>query len=173
HAATASTGVAVADFYPRLTLGAHFGLAALSGNDFGAWGNRMWSIGPSLQLPIFDQGRRRATLTVRQLQQQEAAIAYHQSVLQAWHEIDNALNAYSAERQRNARLIEKERSSRDALTLAQANYENGRTDFLTQLDAQRSLIAAQRERADSDTQLGIGWSAVIKALGPGKMTDDQ
>jgi len=87
-------------------------------------------------------------------------------VLQAWHEIDNALNAYSAERQRNARLIEKEASSRAALALAKARYENGLTDFLTQLDAQRTLLAAQRDRADSDTQAGLAWSAVIKALGP-------
>jgi len=166
HAATANTGVAVADFYPRLTLGAHFGFQTLSTDGFGDWANRTWSIGPSLQLPIFDNGRRRATLTVRRLQQQEAAIAYHQTVLQAWHEIDNALNAYSAERERNARLVEKERSSRDALTLAKVRYENGLTDFLVELDAQRTLIAAQRDRADSDIQLGLDWTAVTKALGP-------
>ncbi|MDR0274367.1 MAG: efflux transporter outer membrane subunit [Burkholderiaceae bacterium] len=166
HAATANTGVAVADFYPRLTLGAHFGLQTLGNGGFGDWGNRTWSIGPGLQLPIFDGGRRRATLTVRRLQQQEAAIAYHQTVLQAWHEIDNALNTYGAERQRNARLLEKETSSRAALLLAQARYQNGLTDFLTELDAQRTLLAARRERADSDTQLGLAWSAVIKALGP-------
>jgi NodT family efflux transporter outer membrane factor (OMF) lipoprotein len=166
HAATAATGIATADFYPRLTLGASAGFQALSTESFGDWGNRTWSLGPGLQLPIFDNGRRNATLTLRQLQQQEAAIAYHQSVLQAWHEIDNALNAYSAERARNVQLLQKERSSRDALALAQANYESGLTNFLTQLDAQRSFIAAQRERTDSDTQLGLVWTAVIKALGP-------
>jgi len=166
HAATANTGVAVADLYPRFTLGAHLGLQTLGSGGFGSWGNRTWSIGPSLQLPIFDNGRRRATLTVRRLQQQQAAIAYHQTVLQAWHEIDNALNAYSAERTRNAQLTEKQASSHAALALAKARHENGLTDFLTQLDAQRTLLAAQRERADSDTQLGLAWNAIIKALGP-------
>jgi NodT family efflux transporter outer membrane factor (OMF) lipoprotein len=168
HAATAATGVATADFYPRLTLGASAGFQALSTESFGDWGNRTWSLGPGLQLPIFDNGRRNATLTLRQLQQQEAAIAYHQTVLQAWHEIDNALNAYSAQRVRNVHLIEKERSSRDALALAKANYESGLTNFLTELDAQRTFIAAQRERADNDAQLGLAWTAVIKALGPAR-----
>jgi NodT family efflux transporter outer membrane factor (OMF) lipoprotein len=166
HAATANTGVAIADFYPRFTLGARFGFQTLGLSNFGDWGNRTWSIGPSLQLPIFDNGRRTATLTVRRLQQQEAAIAYHQTVLQAWHEIDNALNAYSAERMRNVHLVERERSSRDALMLAEASYENGLTNFLSQLDAQRALIAAQRDRAASDIELGQNWVLVLKALGP-------
>ncbi len=173
HAATANTGVAVADLYPRITIGAQFGLESLSSNHLDAWGNRQWSIGPHIQLPIFDGGRRRATLTVRRLQQQEAAIAYQQTVLRAWHEIDDALSAYAAERQRNVELAEKERASRDALALARVHYEKGLTNFLVQLDAQRTQLAAQRQRSDSDARLSLALVAALKALGgpvPGRVS---
>lgn len=165
HAATANIGVAVADLYPRITLGATFGFQAVDNGSFGEWGSRQWSIGPSLQLPIFDNGRRRSTITVRELQQQEAAVAYQQTVLKAWHEIDDALSAYTAERQRNAQLAVRERSSRDALQLAQVRYDHGLTDFLVQLDAQRTWLQAQRDYTESTSRLALGLVAVSKALG--------
>jgi outer membrane protein TolC len=118
-----------------------------------------------LQLPIFDNGRRRATVELRELQQQEAAVAYQQTVLKAWHEIDDALSAYSAERQRNAQLAVKERSSRDALQLARVRYEHGLTDFLVQLDAERTWLQAQRDYTESSSRLALGLVAVSKALG--------
>ena len=137
----------------------------MSASNFGDWGNRDWRIGASPSLPIFDMGRRRGTIQLRQLQQQEAAVAYHQTVLQAWHEVDNALSSYTAEQQRQAQLRERERQSRDALMLAQARYRGGMTDFGVELDAQRTLLAAQREAADSDSRLALGLVAVYKALG--------
>jgi outer membrane protein TolC len=146
HAATARIGVAVADLYPRVTLGAGFGYESVGSDRFGEWGSRQWHVGPSISLPIFDNGRRRSTVDLRELQQQEAAVAFQQTVLKAWHEIDAALNAYSAERQRHAELAERERQSRDALTLAHARYANGLTDFGVELDARRVLLQAQRDQ---------------------------
>lgn len=165
HAATASIGVAVADLYPRITIGASFGFQSVDASTFGEWGSREWSIGPSLQLPIFDGGRRRATVTLRKLQEQEAAVAYQQTVLKAWHEIDDALSSYTAERQRNAQLAAMEVASRDAWELARVRYEHGMTDFLVALDAQRTLLQAQRAHADSNARLALGLVAVTKALG--------
>jgi NodT family efflux transporter outer membrane factor (OMF) lipoprotein len=165
HAATANIGVAVADLYPRVTIGAGFGFQSVDGDSFADWGSRQWSIGPSLQLPIFDGGRRRATVTLRELQQQEAAVSYQQTVLKAWHEIDDALSAYTAERLRNVQLADRERSSRDALQLARVRYDHGLTDFLVQLDAQRTWLQSQREYTESTSRLALGLVAVSKALG--------
>ncbi|WP_213955923.1 efflux transporter outer membrane subunit [Variovorax sp. dw_954] len=164
HAATASIGVAVADLYPRITIGASAGLSSVDASTFTDWGSRQWSIGPSLQLPVFDGGRRRATVTLRKLQEQEAAVAWQQTVLKAWHEIDDALSAYTAERQRNAQLALKERSSRDSYQLASVRYEHGLTDFLVQLDAQRTLLQAQREYAESSGRLAVSLVSIAKAL---------
>jgi NodT family efflux transporter outer membrane factor (OMF) lipoprotein len=167
HAATARVGVAVADLYPRVTLGAGFGYESVGSERFGDWGSRQWHVGPSLSLPIFDNGRRRSTVDLRELQQQEAAVAFQQTVLKAWHEIDTALNAYSAERQRHAELIERERQSRDALTLAHARYANGLTDFSVELDARRALLQARRDQAQSTSRLSVNLVGVYKALAGG------
>jgi NodT family efflux transporter outer membrane factor (OMF) lipoprotein len=165
HAATARIGVAVADLYPRVTLGAGFGYESVGSERFGDWGSRQWHVGPSISLPIFDNGRRRATIELRELQQQEAAVAFQQTVLKAWHEIDSALNAYAAEGQRQVELAERERRSRDALVLAAARYKGGLTDFGVELDARRTLLQARRDQAQSTSRLSVGLVAVYKALG--------
>ncbi|MGF6345445.1 efflux transporter outer membrane subunit [Variovorax sp. W2I14] len=167
HAATARVGMAVADLYPRVTLGAGFGYESVGSERFGDWGSRQWHVGPSLSLPIFDNGRRRSTVDLRELQQQEAAVAFQQTVLKAWHEIDTALNAYSAERQRHAELVEREHQSRDALTLAHARYANGLTDFSVELDARRALLQARRDQAQSTSRLSVNLVGVYKALAGG------
>ncbi|HEX7867976.1 MAG TPA: efflux transporter outer membrane subunit [Variovorax sp.] len=165
HAATARIGVAVADLYPRVTLGAGFGYESVGSSRFGEWGSRQWQIGPSITLPIFDGGRRRGTVELRELQEQEAAVAFQQTVLKAWHEIDSALTAYAAERQRQTELAERERRSRDALVLAAARYKGGLTDFGVELDARRALLQAQRDQAQSTSRLSVDLVAVYKALG--------
>lgn len=165
HSATAAIGIAVADLYPRITLGASFGLESTSTSNLGNWGSRRWSIGPSLSVPIFDSGRRRTVVVLRKLQEQEAAIAYQQTVLRAWHEIDTALTGYTAMRQRNLSLAEREQEAREACRLAEVRYRHGQSNFLEALDAQRSLLAAQREYANSSSRLSIRLVAIYKALG--------
>jgi NodT family efflux transporter outer membrane factor (OMF) lipoprotein len=167
HAATAGIGVAVADLYPRITLGAAFGFESFEGSRFGSWATRTWNIGPSLSLPVFDQGRRRATIVLRELSQQQAAVSYQQTVLKAWHEIDDALTGYDAERGRNANLRKKESASRDAYDLARAQYNRGLTDFLAQLEAERTWLQARRDLSDSDHQLFVKLIAVYKTVGGG------
>lgn len=167
HAATADIGVAVADLYPRITLGASFGFESYEDRRFGEWSTRTWSVGPSLSLPIFDMGRRRATVVLRELAQQEAAVAYQQTVLKAWQEIDDALTGYDAERGRNARLRTKEAASREAYDLARARYSRGLTDFLVELDAQRTWLQVRRDLADSNHQLFMRLIAVYKSVGGG------
>ena len=165
HAATANVGIATADLYPQITLGASFGSESVGAAKFGEWASRQWSIGPSLSLPIFDHGRRKATVNLRELQQQEAAVAYQQTVLQAWHEVDEAITRYIAEGQRRDKLQEKVRRGAEALTLAKTRYAKGLTDFLPQLDAERSHLQAQRELAESTGLLSTSLVGVYKALG--------
>jgi NodT family efflux transporter outer membrane factor (OMF) lipoprotein len=167
HAATAQIGVAVADLYPRITLTGSFVQQSLHTADFSEWGSRQWTIGPSLSLPIFDGGRRRAVVEVRKLDQQQAAIAYQQTVLRAWHEIETALSGYSAERERNAELAQALAASRDAYEIARVRYNHGMINYLAELDARRTLLQTERAYSQSNTQLGTKLVAVYRALGGG------
>jgi len=167
HAATAGIGIAVADLYPRITLGASFGFESVASSKFGDWGSRQWSVGPSLSIPIFDQGRRRATIVLRELQQQEAAVAYQQVVLKAWHEVDDSISSYVAETQHADRIAERLRLSQSDADLAQARYANGLTTFLPVLSTNTLLLDARRDLSDSRARAQTALVAIYKSLGGG------
>jgi len=169
HSATANIGIAKANLYPSIRLGAKFGFESYLSGEFSDWGSRAWSVGPSLNLPIFDHGRRTATVQLRELQQQEAAVNYQKTVLQAWQEIDDALSAYSAEQQQVQELKARSDAASDAYRLVQARYDGGVNDFTAVLDAQRGYLQARRDLVGSEGRLAARFITVNKALGNGPM----
>jgi NodT family efflux transporter outer membrane factor (OMF) lipoprotein len=164
-AATASVGVAVADLYPRITIGATFGFETLHANQIADWGSRQWSIGPSLSVPVFDHGRRRSAIELRERQQQEAAIGYQQTVLRAWHEVDDAISAYVAETRNGDVARQRVRNAEEARAISAARYAKGMTDYLPSLAADQTLLQARRAQAESTGRLRTQLVAVYKALG--------
>ncbi|HTW29991.1 MAG TPA: efflux transporter outer membrane subunit [Acetobacteraceae bacterium] len=167
HAATADIGVATADFYPQVTLSGSLGIQSLQFKDLANWGARQYALGPGITLPIFQGGRLRGTLELRKEQQKEAALDYQQTVLQAFHDVDNALIAYRAEQRRREELATAVQQNRRAVALAQSRYQQGITDFLEVLDAQRSLLAAEEEYSNSTTTVSTNLVQLYKALGGG------
>jgi NodT family efflux transporter outer membrane factor (OMF) lipoprotein len=167
HAATASTGVAVADFYPRFTIGGSFALQAIDAANLADWAAQTYAFGPSITLPIFNGGRLRRTLELREAQQQEAGLAYQRTVLQALHDVDNAMTAYGAEQRRRASLERAVAQSRRALALARDRYAQGITDFLQVLTAQTTLLSAEQQLVTSTTTVSTNLVQLYKALGGG------
>ena len=167
HAATASIGVAKGDFYPRITLSGNLGSQAMQLSDFGSWGSRSFGIGPQFSLPLFDGGRLRGMLNLREAQQQEAAIAYQQTVLRAWHEIDDQLTAYNASQRRRDSLAEAVRQNQIALRTAQQQYVEGVVDFVNVLTVQGELLATQQQWVESSTGVSLAMVGLYKALGGG------
>ena len=167
HQATAEIGVAQADFYPRISLGASFGTQAKDGSDVGSWSARQWSYGPSLYLPIFQGGRLTGTLELRKKQQQEAALNYQRVVLNAWHEVDNAMTDYAAQKQRHTALMEAVSQNNIALSTARARYTQGAADFINVLGVQRALLETQSALVDSATAAAIDRVRLYRALGGG------
>ena len=167
HAVSARVGVAVADLFPRLTLDAQVGFQALRFPNLTNWASRFVSVGPNLDLPILDGGRRQATLRLEGVREQEAAIDYARTVLAALHEVENALIAYSTEQNRRASFEVAVAQNRDALTLSRARYASGITNFLDVLDAERNLQQTELSLADSTATVSIDLVALFKALGGG------
>jgi NodT family efflux transporter outer membrane factor (OMF) lipoprotein len=167
HRATAAIGVAKADFYPRISLGASIGSQALDGSNFGSWDSREWSYGPSFYLPIFQGGRLTGTLELRKRQEQQAAIDYQRVVLSAWHEVDNAMTDYSAEKEHYTALAEAVKQNTAALSTARDRYRQGAVDFINVLGVQRALLATQSDLVDSATQAALDRVQLYRALGGG------
>ncbi len=129
-----------------------------------------YMVGPEVTLPIFAGGRLRSTLALREAQQQEAAITYRKTVLQAWHDVVNALVAHRLELNRRARLRAQADHARAALDLARARYKDGVSEFLNVLDAERSLLQVA---AACDLEGGEGLPVLDCKGRRGKRTRDR
>ena len=167
HSAIADIGVAEADLFPRITLSGSLALQSLQFKDLGNWAARSYALGPSISLPIFQGGSLRATLDLRRQAQQEAAVTYQKSVLQAFHDVDNALIAYNAEQRRRERLQRQVDADRRALNVARSRYRSGLTDFLNVLTAERSLLSAEQSLATNASTIATNLVQLYKALGGG------
>ena len=167
HAATANVGIAVASFYPSVTLGASLGFQALQPWRVFDLNAREFGAGPGITIPIFQGGQLRSTLHLRQAQQEEAAVTYQKTVLNAWREVDDALTAYRTEQARRNELIAAEVQGRRALQIARDRYQQGVADFLQVLTAQRALLSIQQQLASSTTDVSVNLVSLYKALGGG------
>jgi NodT family efflux transporter outer membrane factor (OMF) lipoprotein len=171
HAATANVGVAVASFYPSVTLSGSVGLQTLFPAQLFSLNARQYAAGPGITIPIFQGGQLVSTLHLRQAQQKEAALNYQKTVLQAWHDVDNALTAYQTEQARRDQLVQAEVQNSRALALAQSRYQQGVADFLQVLVAQGNLLSTQQQLAQSTTKVSTDLVALYEALGGGWETD--
>ena len=167
HAATADIGAAEANFYPSITLNGSVGIQALNGGDLADWGARQYDLGPAITIPIFAGGGLHAILSLRKASQQEAALDYQKTVLQAWREVDDALTGYRTEQERNDRLRSQRDESAEALGIARARYADGVGDFLSVLDAERTALQAQQDYFESETTISLNLIQLYKALGGG------
>ena len=167
HAATAQTGVAVANFYPDLSLTGQFeDQGRIIANAF-SLPSRAFMLGPSVDLPIFEGGRLRGTLRLRRSEQKEAALQFQQTVLAAWRDVDDALTAYAQAQAQNTRFVEAVTQDRRALTAAEQAYALGASDFLNVTSAEAALLSSENSLAQSDTTIETDLVGLFKALGGG------
>ncbi|MHC1480238.1 efflux transporter outer membrane subunit [Frateuria aurantia] len=167
HAATAGVGVAVASFYPDLSLTGQFGMQALQFSQLGSTASAAGSIGPALSIPLFEGGRLKAQLHLRKSQQREAAIAFQQTVLKAWHEVDDALVAYRNVQQTRDQVAATLTHADKALQIARQRYADGTEDFLNVIAAQRAYLDASSGLAISTEETETDLVRLYKALGGG------
>jgi NodT family efflux transporter outer membrane factor (OMF) lipoprotein len=167
HAATARIGVAKADLLPKFTITGSLGLQNNTFNAVFNQASNAWSFGPSLNWPLFDMGRGRSNLELKEALQEEELLAYEQTVLGALREVENALVASTKEEEHRQTLVQAVAANRAAVDLATTLYTAGQTDFLAVLDAQRSLYAAEDGLAQSSRTVSTNLVALFKALGGG------
>jgi NodT family efflux transporter outer membrane factor (OMF) lipoprotein len=167
HAATATIGMAKADFYPRISLNGSAGFQSLQLSSLADWASGQFVVGPSITLPIFEGGRLKGTLHLREAQQQEAAIVYKRTVLEAWREVDDALVVYDAEQRRRDRLTAVVSLNQRALSIARQRYKAGAVDFLDVLNVQKQLLDAQSNLEQSKADADANLITLCKVLGGG------
>ncbi len=172
RAAHADIGAARAAFYPRITLTGNFGTASAELDGLFGPGSRAWSLAPSLSLPIFDGGARRANLDLSEVRRDLAVADYEAVVQAAFRDVSDALSA----RQWLAEQVRIQRSALDAATerarLATLRYDSGAAAFLEVLDAQRDLLATQQQMVQTRRALLSARVGLYAALGGGTQRPD-
>jgi outer membrane protein TolC len=160
-------GVAVASFYPDISLTGNIGMRALDASYLTNWASHFYSAGPAISLPIFSGGQLSANLTLARAQQQSSALNYRGTVLNALREVEDALVAYRTDRA-SRDLLQKTLSSAELTwTLSKNQYEHGLASFITALDAERTVLSDRQALVQADVQIVNDIVSLYRALGGG------
>jgi outer membrane protein TolC len=159
--------VATAQQYPSFSLVGSIGLDALSSADLFSSASRSDSAAGSLAWTIFNAGAIRKNIEVQNALQEQALNRYESTVLGALEEVDNALTDYAQEQERRKALITSAEAADNAAKLARFQYTSGLVDFQSVLSADRTLLSAQDELAQSEGAVTSNLVRLYKALGGG------
>jgi NodT family efflux transporter outer membrane factor (OMF) lipoprotein len=166
-ASSADIGVATAELFPKLAIGAGGGFQALAtGNWFDASSSR-YSILPLISWRLFDGGRVRAEIRAREAAQRQAALAYEQAVLTALGDAERALGDYQAGLNAFERQQMALNAARTSYRHAQARYAAGDITRFELLSASHSLHQAEAQATRAHTGAAMQLVALYKALGGG------
>lgn len=166
-AAMAEIGMARADYYPKFALNGAIGLQSLKAPNFFEYDSMAYGFGPKVSWAIFRGGSIRNNVLAKTAAQEQALLAYEQTVLAAAKEIRDALVAYNKEMEREASLRKAVDAAKKAVTISEDLYKNGLTDFNNVLDAQRSLSALEEGEIASKGNISAQLVRLYKALGGG------
>jgi NodT family efflux transporter outer membrane factor (OMF) lipoprotein len=166
-AANAQIGIAVAAYYPNVTLTGTGGFQSSSIKNLLTLPSGFWSVGPSLSETIFDAGLRRATVQQFLALYNGNVASYRQTVLTAFQQVEDFLAAVRILSKQIQQQIAAEQSAERYLELARARYYTGVDTYLNVLVAQTTLLSDQQTLASLRTQAMTASVQLIEALGGG------
>jgi len=158
---------AKAAFYPDVNLAAYFGQQSLHLDQLFTPGAAIGSVGPALNLPIFEGGRLRGALRGAQADRDAAVAAYDEALTEALREVADVA---ASERALDQRLGESRKALdfyEGAYRVARLRYEGGLSTFQSVLLAEDAVLAQRQVVADLDSRAFTLDVALVRALGGG------
>ncbi len=165
--ANAQIGVAVADFFPSFSLTGSLGYESNSRNDLFSWSNRVWSIGPSANLPIFQGGALTGTLAQRRASYRELVASYRSAVINAYKDVEDELTDLHLLAQKADAINATVADARENARLTEIQYRQGITPYLQVIEADQTLLTNEIAAAQVQVQRLAAAVLLIKALGGG------
>jgi multidrug efflux pump len=165
--ANSRIGIAKAAFFPVVRLTGSGGFVSGDIESLFDWESRVWSLGPSVSLPIFAGGRNLANLNRSRAVYEESVAKYRQRVLVAFGEVENSLSGVQFLARQATAQDRAVTSAKRAAALADDRYRAGIVSFLDVVDANRGTLTAQRTQAQLAGQRLIASVQLIKSLGGG------
>lgn len=163
----ANIGAARAAFFPSISLTANVGTASTALSGLFEGGNMLWSFVPQIRLPIFDGGRNQANLDVAEANQRIALAQYEKVIQTAFREAADALAERATLTERIAAQEALLAATERVYALSDARFKAGADNYLTVLDAQRSLYAAQQTLLSLQLAEQVNRTTLYKVLGGG------
>ncbi|PAW34445.1 RND transporter [Pantoea vagans] len=166
-AANAAVGVAVAGYYPDLTLSASGGVSASVLHSLFSLPNRVWSLGPELSGTLLDAGATSAKVDQARASWDASVATYRQTVLSAMQEVEDKLvelNTLQGE------IAAQQRATDAAQTSARVTrlqYEAGMINYLDVATTENSSLSAQQSLLTLQSTQWVSSVALIAALGGG------
>lgn len=167
RAAAASLGAARADLLPKFVLAASGGFGALSVGGFPSLADSVYTLGSGLTAPLFNAGRIRAHITAADARLTEVAANYEKTFLLALEDVENAYVAHSSSLVQRDRLAQAGTAAESAFRFAEGLYQRGAGDYLSVLDAQRSMLMVDDAQAKSETAIRVALVSLYRAFGGG------
>jgi len=159
-------GVAVAAFYPTVTLAASGGISGLASAGFSA-ANQVWAVSGGATQALFDGGTRDAALQAARAAYDATVANYRQTVLVAFNEVENGLAGVRILARQQAKQDEAVASARRAVEITLNEYRAGTQNFTTVITAQALLINAEVTSLQIQLSRFTTAVALIRALGGG------
>lgn len=166
-AATAHEGVAVASFFPTITLIGDGGFQSLMVKNLFSLGSKTWAIGGDINMPIFEGGRLMGNLKAKRAETAATAHTYQQTVLNALEEAESSLMAFSQDLKTSKEREEETQHNRVLVGLSEQRNSKGLVSLLNLLDVERQLNASEQSLLTSNTNKLLDVIALYKALGGG------
>ncbi len=165
RAMNANIGAARAALFPSITLTGSVGSGSRELDTLFGGGTSTWSFMPQIKLPIFEGGRLRAGVQVAEANQRIALSQYEKAVQTAFKEVADALADRAQWGERLGAQTGMVLATQKAFDLSEARFQAGVDNYLTVLDAQRSLYAAQQTLISLRLSEQINRVTLWKALG--------
>jgi len=163
-AATADVGIEIADYFPKLELLGSFGWTAQSRDQIGERAAERWSYGPSLTWSFLNFGRVHQRIKAAEARANGAVARYQETVLRALEETENALAGFRAANQSEDELRAAAVAAGEAAKLSRMRYDVGASDYLTLLDAERTMLDLEDQHVRAATGRATALAALYKAL---------
>lgn len=164
-AAYARVGVAKADLLPRLSLTAALGSLIDGVSAANLASSTFWLAGVNASVPVFDGGRRRNVVDLRDAEARQALLSYRRTVLTAVSEVESALAAAQRNAERQTYLASAASQASSAADQIKRAWQAGETPFLDVLQAQRVQLAAQNSLSQVKTAQWQNQATLVNALG--------
>ncbi|MBL8860822.1 MAG: multidrug efflux RND transporter permease subunit [Planctomycetes bacterium] len=166
-ARNARIGVAVASYFPSIRLTGSAGYQSGELDDLFTAESRIWSLAPSISIPIFEGGRLEAEEQRARAAYEESLQLYRQRVLLAFREVQDALTATRLFAEQAAAQERATAAAKRVSDLSRTRFEAGFVSFLDVVDGARARLAAERASVQLQGRRFVNAVALVRALGGG------